>query len=385
MRRSNSCLSSSSMTSSFREESSTDCSTYLTPTQRKNQEIKKIRLELEKANNLLLSKDKEITLLKKEVTALKESKDPTNLQDSWIAETESAADSGNCEEMGSSAYDTEVEQEVVTSNKMDNIDFELMESALREKEEYRHKLEEDNQELKDQVADMTEEIQRLKESHNDEVSKLKNCHSEDVIDARKESNQKVEELIIELAESSMRCSRQQDTIEQRQLKIDELLNEVNSHKENINKLEDLLQLQETNTKEEKQLQDVRYNPEYLKNTKECESVASQTECNPRTNITTQTEEDFQLTLSKPSENNEDVGENVQKIAEASKKSESTCDNKIHYTYQFLRRSIYYYITDKDNRAYHLKSIQRLLEFSDAELNSMNHVRPRTVPEPVRRY
>ena len=93
MRRSNSCLSSSSMTSSFREESSTDCSTYLTPTQRKNQEIKKIRLELERANNLLLSKDKEITLLKKEVTALKESKDPSNLQDSWIAETESAADS----------------------------------------------------------------------------------------------------------------------------------------------------------------------------------------------------------------------------------------------------------------------------------------------------
>ena len=382
MRRSNSCLSSSSMTSSFREESSTDCSTYLTPTQRKNQEIKKIRLELERANNLLLSKDKEITLLKKEVTALKESKDPSNLQDSWIAETESAADSGNCEEMVSSAYDTEVEQEVVvTNNKMDNIDFELMESALREEEEYRHKLEEDNQELKDQVADMAEEIQRLKESHSDEVSKLKSCHSEDVIDARKESNQKVEELIIELAESSMRCSRQQDTIEQRQLKIDELLKEVNSYKENINKLEDLVHLQETNTKEK----DVRINPEYLRNTKESESISCQTDCKVRSDITTQTDEDFKLTLSRSSEINADIGENANIVAESSKKSESTCDNKIHYTYQFLRRSIYYYITDKDNRAYHLKSIQRLLEFSDAELNNMNHIRPRTLPEPVRRY
>ena len=48
MRRSNSCLSSSSMTASLREEGP-ETSTYLTPTQRKNMEIKNMRLELERA------------------------------------------------------------------------------------------------------------------------------------------------------------------------------------------------------------------------------------------------------------------------------------------------------------------------------------------------
>ena len=61
------------MTSSCRDEQeiSVSNSTYLTPTQRKNQEIKRIRLELERANDMLLSKDKEITVLKKEIAALK--------------------------------------------------------------------------------------------------------------------------------------------------------------------------------------------------------------------------------------------------------------------------------------------------------------------------
>ena len=49
-------------------------------------------------------------------------------------------------------------------NKMDNIDFELMENALREEEEYRHKLEEDNRELNDTLADLREQIKRTKES-----------------------------------------------------------------------------------------------------------------------------------------------------------------------------------------------------------------------------
>ena len=61
------------MTSSFKDDqdTSSSSSTYLTPTQRKNQELKRIRLELDRANNMLLSKDKEIMVLKKEIAALK--------------------------------------------------------------------------------------------------------------------------------------------------------------------------------------------------------------------------------------------------------------------------------------------------------------------------
>ena len=380
IRRSNSCLSSCSMTSSYTADT-VDCSTYLTPTQRKNQEIKKIRLELERANNLLLSKDKEITVLKKEVAALKASQNPSSLNDSWIAETESAADSGNCEE---TVWDTEPEPELVTmvtNNKMDNIDFELMESALREEEEYRHKLEEDNQELNDQIADLREEILKMKETHNSELYKLKNCHSEDVIDAKKESNQKVEELIIELAESSMRCARQQDAIEQRQLKIDELLKEVSTNKDTISKLEDLIH--ENKTKEHRPTENVRQDA-YLNKTKHLVDISSQTEPTNRkilVDSNTQTDEQFvKLHDNHLSDNNK----TEMQLDSSQNQSESTCDNKIHYTYQFLRRSIYYYITDKDNRAYHLRSIQRLLEFSDAELNNIHNSRPAPV-QPVKRY
>merc|ERR1719378_486496 len=167
MKRSNSVLSSCSMTSSCRDEQeiSVSNSTYLTPTQRKNQEIKRIRSELERANDMLLSKDKEITALKKEIAALKESQNPSNLNDSWITETESAADSGNCEEQVWEPEMTVMEKLSESEpNKMDNIDFELMENALREEEEYRHKLEEENRELNDTLADLREQIKRTKES-----------------------------------------------------------------------------------------------------------------------------------------------------------------------------------------------------------------------------
>lgn len=395
MKRSNSVLSSCSMTSSCRDEQeiSVSNSTYLTPTQRKNQEIKRIRLELERANDMLLSKDKEITVLKKEIAALKESQNPSNLNDSWITETESAADSGNCEEQVWEPEMTVMEKLSESEpNKMDNIDFELMENALREEEEYRHKLEEENRELNDTLADLREQIKRTKEDHSADIIKLKSSHNEDVMDARKESNQKVEELIIELAESSMRCSRQQDAIEQRQLKIDELLTEVTKNKEIIAKLEDLVHDSETKDNST----DDNSEEKYLNQTKNLTDIAIQSELLINTDVIvdtivtinsfTQTDEPtiVNLTDDKPTHKREDFQPEMHLNQSQASKSEPTCDNKIHFTYQFLRRSIYYYITDKDNRAYHLKCIQRLLEFSDAELNNIHLSRP-TPPPPVKRY
>ena len=118
----------------------------------------------------------------------------------------------------------------------DNIDFELMEPTLREEEEYRQKLEDDNQKLQLNVSNLKEEIQRLKDNHIEEVSLLKKSQNDNICIVKKELHQKVEKLINELAESSMRCARQQDTIEQRQLKIDELLKEINDQKDDISKL-----------------------------------------------------------------------------------------------------------------------------------------------------
>ena len=372
LRRSNSCLSSSSMTGSLREEGA-ETSTYLTPTQRKNMEIKKIRLELERTKAELSKKDREILILRKEVAALKESQSASRLEESWAAvETESVGDSGNCEELGETTWetsethlDTSPETHIETNqegNNMENFEFELMESALKEEEEYRHKLETDNQELSSQVSDLEEQLVTIREKYEKQLQVLRQGHHEDVLEAKKESQQKVEELIIELAESSMRCARQQDAIEQKQLRLDQLAEEVDQSKQTINTLTQLSQAKQSTKEETKDCDPVVYlNPI----PKHHVTVSSQTELNSG-HSGTQTEPPPALPHSV------DTMDSVEAVLatrpDCKKSEESTCDNKIHYTYQFLRRSIYYYITDKENRAYHLRSIQRLLEFSDAELS-----------------
>ena len=254
---------------------------------------------------------------------------------------------------------------------MENFEFELMESALKEEEEYRHQLESDNQELSSKVTQLQQEVLVINEARDKEIQTLRKCHDEDVMQAKKESSQKVEELIIELAESSMRCARQQDAIEQKQLRIDELLQEVGHHKQTISSLTE--QREATDTKEQEPTQ-------YLIATQRA-TISSQTELH-----SSQLHAATQTHSAEPPEPVEagdgeledrlDSMESVEAVLEnrPDSKAESTCANNIHYTYQFLRRSVYYYITDKENRAYHLRSIQRLLEFSDAEL-SVNPNRP----------
>ena len=399
VRRSNSCLSSSSLASSCREEAEPGA-TYLTPTQRKNQEIRRVRLELERANNLLLAKDREITILKKEVAALKESQHPSSLQDSWTADTESAADSGNCEEVDP-AWDTagaeqppeaRLEESLATTKlETDNIDFELMESALREEEEYRHQLEEDNQELRDQVAGTREELRRLQEARAEEVARLRTLHAEEVLAARRESQQKVEELIIELAESSMRCARQQDAIEQRQARIEQLSREAADTRDTLTRRQEV---EQEHTTKDTTPHTKDTSEQYLNinqsSSKHMEHVSSQTTELTLAHASAQTEPGL-----KPQQVEAGVGTepstwqpaHTLKRGTEPRDSSDNSDNSLHYTYQFLRRSIYYYITDKDNRAYHLKSIQRLLEFSEAELVSIHQAGTTARPpiQPLKRY
>ena len=359
-RRSNSCLSSTSIGTSLRDQlGEEDPAAYITPTQRKNQEIKRLRFELEKAKTKLISRDEEIKALKEEVAAFKRYHEQAIVCEPYQEDSESATDSGNCEEMVASLDAREGEEEV---QEMNSIDFELMESTLREEEEYRQKLEDDNQKLQLNVSNLKEEIQRLKDNHIEEVSLLKKSQNDNICIVKKELHQKVENLINELAESSMRCARQQDTIETRQLKIDELLKEINDQKDDISKLQDLIS--EIKAKDDKTT-DYCNSEEYLKNISYVKTVSSHCQVEPFKSVAiTQTDDSLIANTSHALETN----------VELKTMSEAICDNKIHFTYQFLRRSIYYYITDKDNRDYHLKSIQRLLEFSDEELSTIHLTR-----------
>jgi len=194
-RRSNSPFPFSSKVGVLKKECSFDG--YLTPTQRKNQEIKQIRRELAKANDLLHMKDKEITVLRREVTMLKESR---KMNDSWTAQT---------------------------GTKLENIDFELMETALKEEEETRH--EEGNEE--DELIDVRKVLAFTKDQYEDETSELKKTHEYELFELKKENSEKIEELMNELAESSQRCARQQDIIEQKQKRLDDILKELKIYKE----------------------------------------------------------------------------------------------------------------------------------------------------------
>lgn len=372
VRRSNSSLSFNSDVGVLKKEDSFDGSTYLTPTQRKNQEIKRIRLELAKANELLQIRDKEIAALRREVSALKE---PGQMNDSWTAETGSITDSGNCEESCSTSWDPDQEVEGgpnETGHKLENIDFELMETALKEEEETRHKLEAGNEELKDELIDVRRELAFTKDQYEEETSELKKIHEDEFLELKKEHNQKIEELVNELAESSLRYARQQDAIEQKQIRLDDILRELTICKKNLAEAEDKIKEHEETLAKEKN--DIDEQPKYLNLvTKEPSSISvySQTDPKYQTEEGCQTEETDNPVL--PSEEITKGGE--ADIIYPKSQDEITCDNKIHYTYQFLKRSIYYFITDKENSAYHLKSIERLLEFSDLERSAISKSKP----------
>lgn len=370
VRRSNSSLSFSSEVGVLKKEDSFDGSTYLTPTQRKNQEIKRLRLELAKANELLQTKDKEIIALRREVCALKES---GQMNESWTAETGSITDSGNCEESCSTSWDPDQEVDECpdqTGNKLENIDFELMETALKEEEETRHKLEAGNEELKDELIDVRRELAFTKDQFEDETSELKKIHEDGLLELKKENSEKIEELVNELAESSLRCARQQDTIEQKQNRLDDILRELTICKENLLEAKEKIKEQEESLAKAKT--DIDEQPKYLNLvTIKASNISVQSQTDPVeiSEEGCQTEKKDNPSIACEA-SDADYRENVEgaeaMVLYPKNKEENTCDNKIHYTYQFLKRSIYYFITDKENSAYHLKSIERLLEFNDLE-------------------
>jgi len=349
VRRSNSCLSSldGDKVAPTREGSFDGGTHYITPTQRKNQELKKCRADLSKANDKLETKDLEIRELQRELRLMKDSM-PDSLSRSWgegqEAETGSVTDSGNCEELSVSfgLLDQESQRGEAVG---DNIDFELMETALREEEEVRYKLEEENKHLKEQLDELKTEL-KLKDCDSEKETQsiscqfpkefslptensfhdnkkladlemevknklekeLRNQITSEFMVKEKSNNKRIEELAKDLNETTTRCVRQQQMIEQLQQRHETMTKELDSLKhENTGKVKS-----------------------YHRESKEKH---------------VQTE-----------------GGDLEEV----NLTEEVVDPKTHYTLQFLRRSVYYFLTDKENRAYHLKSIERLLEFTEAE-------------------
>ena len=68
-----------------------------------------------------------------------------------------------------------------------------------------------------------------------------------------------------------------------------------------------------------------------------------------------------------------------KLEDVSLADEVRADEKVHFTYQFLRRSIFYFLTDKENSGYHLRCMERLLEFTEGERAAIESSRGAKTP------
>ena len=449
VRRSNSTLSCSSEGNPRREEG--DPSSYLTPTQRKNQEVKRLRTELSRTSQRLEERDKEVTRLRRELMALREGGVPDN-------------DSGNCEE-----EDGEGER----------VEFEFVESALREEEETRQRLEEENRELLLELHRVKEQLEESEKKREEEVKKVRREQEEGELEGRRERSQREAELVRELGESSLRCARQQEAIEKATKKEEEakkereekgvemqrlrekivklqvdhnsgsdsvdieatretedelqrLQQEVSKHQEEkrsleikarkqeetkiqeVNKLEEeVKRLKEEvvklkagrDEKEEKEKKgkhadrdDVRGDQrteqtkdfpahhskststdgviKYLRGgalneTKETSSQTASSELNPLNSCQEIPSEEVDgRRSSKGSEG---------RLEDVSLADEVRTDEKVHFTFQFLRRSIFYFLTDKENSGYHLRCMERLLEFTEGERRAIETSRGTKTP------
>ena len=435
VRRSNSTLSCSSEGNPRREEG--DPSSYLTPTQRKNQEVKRLRTELSRTSQRLEERDKEVTRLRRELMALREGGVPDN-------------DSGNCEE-----EDGEGER----------VEFEFVESALREEEETRQRLEEENRELLLELHRVKEQLEESEKKREEEVKKVRREQEEGELEGRRERSQREAELVRELGESSLRCARQQEAIEKATKKEEEAKKEreekeveMQRLREKIVKLQvdhnsgsdsvdieamretedELQRLQQEVSKhqeekrsleikarkqEETKIQEVNKLEEEVKRLKEevVKLKAGRDEKeekekkgkhadrddvrgDQRTERTkdflanhsksTSTEETTYLSGSRKNETKENSSQTASidvkqynpcqdktleevdgrrsskgsesKLEDVSLADEVKTDERVHFTFQFLRRSIYYFLTDKENSGYHLRCMERLLEFTEGE-------------------
>ena len=431
VRRSNSTLSTCS--SEGRREEGEAAATYLTPTQRRNQEVRRLRLELGRVTHRLEERDKEVVGLRRQLLTMKAAT-AGRMAESWSAETEaSTTDSGNCDE--------EELVEVAT----DHMDFELMEATLREEEETRQRLEEEMrgvreelEEAREQAGQARAQLEEGERRREEEVRKLRRVQEEDELEERQERSQREAELVRELAESSLRCARQQEAIERAAARQGELAGllqegevqvaalrgqvarlqggggmeeqeeaaarspleekrmievrqrvmeeetrlmkelaqrmvteEEQAKEEALERIKMLKQEAQDESKRQRseetkdagnQSETTETYQEYLKHTKEAQDSSSQTEANDMKQCS--------------SLSNLEAGDCAEKLEDVSLADEVKPDERMAVTYQFLRRSVFYFLTDRTNSAYHLRSIQRLLDFSDKEREAIDGRRPK---------
>ncbi len=245
-----------------------------------------------------------------------------------------------------------------------------------------------NRELDEQRHQHEEELQVLQEEYNQQLESI-----------NKTKNEKLEEVLKELSESTLRCSRQQSIIENHQDMISQQATQIEELKsanitlkaeldKNVAALVNHAGHDGDNNKDSGEITQLRDEiislQKHLVSSKDTVALL-QAKLAESSLLTTQLQQQQQL-VSQPENEKIEMStqtwrtpgiDNISQVNieelladsplhPASSGDQGPSTETILLTYQFLRRSVYYFLTDVTNRPYHLKSIERLLQFTEGE-------------------
>ena len=239
-----------------------------------------------------------------------------------------------------------------------------------------------NRELDEQRHQHEEELQVLQEEYNQQLESI-----------NKTKNEKLEEVLKELSESTLRCSRQQSIIENHQDMISQQATQIEELKsanitlkaeldKNVAALVNHAGHDGDNNKDSGEITQLRDEiislQKHLVSSKDTVALL-QAKLAESSLLTTQLQQ--QQLVSQPENEKIEMStqtwrtpgiDNISQVNieelladsplhPASSGDQGPSTETILLTYQFLRRSVYYFLTDVTNRPYHLKSIERLLQ------------------------
>ncbi|XP_072383594.1 protein quick-to-court isoform X3 [Diabrotica undecimpunctata] len=341
---------------------------YLTPTQRAQKQVKKLKYLLQQAQKDLEEKDSDILKLTKEVVelrlykaALSSPEDKSNSSDAVTVRENNSnettpddavdglsnhiasdlqtsfADSGHFEDCTSSSVyskDSVLSEECRTPSKSGKL-VKLDKSTSTDQEiEHKKIIEEYERRFQELIKTHEEESIQLKQKHNEKI--------EELLQRISEINARYWQIVPELEEAKERIKELAHQLEEASKKLDE----QNAEAEKSAKSEELLNRSEELVKHHNKIVELAQHPSRV-------SVPELLN-------------ELQVTRNEL----ENIRAMYRQLMEA--KNKNKIDPEI--TLQFLKSAVYYFLTDKENSQGHLKAIQSILGFSSNEISSIERAR-----------
>lgn len=340
---------------------------YLTPTQRAQKQVKKLKYLLQQAHKDLEEKDSDILKLTKEVVelrlykaALSSPEDKSNSSDAITVRENNSnettpedaidgitnhvvnelngsfADSGHFEDCtSSSVYSKEsvLSEECKspsTSRKVDRLE----KATSTEDQEHKKIIEDYERRFHELVKTHEEESLQLKQKHNEKV--------EELLQRISEINERYWQIVPELEEAKERIKELEHQLEEASKKLDEQIAETAK----TAKSEELLNRSEELVKHHNKIVELAQHPSRV-------SVPELLK-------------ELQVTRNEL----ENIRAMYRQLIEA--KNRNKIDPEI--TLQFLKSAFYYFLTDKENSQGHLKAIQSILGFTPNEISTIERAR-----------